>query len=494
MKRNNKFLQGRYCNRIIAIGSILFIFFSLLYIQEYKSNEQPLIHSSSLKSIVTKNGNQIRTEYVDNEGKITIAADLGYAIRIDTITNNRKLEQYYNDNFEPKRSNSKSYALLKEYNSIGKVQRYTYLDANGDPMINHAGYAIQVCEYNEHGNLSKEHYYGINGEPICTSSNAYGRIYEYDNNGKAYKLTYIDQEDKPMMIGLGYATIIRTFYSVDTPQNGRVENELYYDGTGEHIKLSLDQYGIHKEYDEYGRISTIVYLDDCLNPIETNKGYSTVKRTYNADNTLATELYFDLSGKPVSLSEGQYGYKIENGKTIFLDINGKEKFNIRNFVNNNSWVAIILSISIILVSVQISKQYNVLLLIIYLFAIAYFTMMHRNNTQNSSNSFFWQYHIILFDRKVGADILKNIWLFIPLGAILYQLNPQRTMLLIPVVLSILIEGIQYFTGLGFCELDDIINNGLGGCMGFYAGKLTNELILRIKGWKYFHTHKEGYES
>ena len=89
---------------------------------------------------------------------------------------------------------------------------------------------------------------------------------------------------------------------------------------------------------------------------------------------------------------------------------------------------------------------------------------------------FWSYRKILTDSDIRADILKNIWLFIPLGAILYQIYPKAKVLLIPVVLSIMIEVIQYFAGLGFCELDDVISNGLGGAIGYGMGCQAKKIL------------------
>ena len=73
-----------------------------------------------------------------------------------------------------------------------------------------------------------------------------------------------------------------------------------------------------------------------------------------------------------------------------------------------------------------------------------------------------------------ADILRNIWLFVPIGAFLYRFYPKRWIVIIPVVISFFIEAIQYFTGIGLCELDDVISNGLGGAIGYGMAVLLCE--------------------
>ena len=62
---------------------------------------------------------------------------------------------------------------------------------------------------------------------------------------------------------------------------------------------------------------------------------------------------------------------------------------------------------------------------------------------------------------------------------LYQLHPHKQILLIVLLVSFLIEGIQYFAGLGSCELDDIISNSLGGWIGFCIEKMTSLFFQRI---------------
>lgn len=68
---------------------------------------------------------------------------------------------------------------------------------------------------------------------------------------------------------------------------------------------------------------------------------------------------------------------------------------------------------------------------------------------------------MLSDRNLAIQVLSNIWLFIPFGAILASLKQKHQILLIAVGMSVLIEVSQLTLGLGFCEFDDIIGNSLG---------------------------------
>lgn len=81
---------------------------------------------------------------------------------------------------------------------------------------------------------------------------------------------------------------------------------------------------------------------------------------------------------------------------------------------------------------------------------------------------FWE-----LQNGMWSDIRLNILLFIPLGFLIGGWNG----LLIGFCLSFGIETVQYFGRLGYCELDDILNNTIGAGIG--AG--LNVLIRKSAG-------------
>ena len=64
------------------------------------------------------------------------------------------------------------------------------------------------------------------------------------------------------------------------------------------------------------------------------------------------------------------------------------------------------------------------------------------------------------------QILFNILLFIPLGAILFCLTHQWWIAIaVGIEISVLAEGLQYVTYLGWADIDDVISNGIGVVVG-----------------------------
>lgn len=450
-----------------------------MFISNKKAGTDHLVRSSSLTTVTTVKDDIERTDFIDADGKITFASNVGYATVLVTDTEQGKIEQYFDEKGNPVRKSNGQYALLREYDDNGNNYRTTYLGIDGQPVITASGYAVTVRVFDDDGNVITEKYYGLNNSIVYTSSYGYGKLNEYDEYGRIARITYLDRKDSPMMTGSGYAILIRNYYE-DGDSAGKVESEFYFDAEGQPVALSLGQYGVHKEYDENGQEAVLTYLDAEGAPLITTKGYTTVKRTFHANNSVATEQYFDIDGNPYALAEGQYGIKRENGHTTYLNAYGREKFNIRNLLYNQSWVVIMFANAFVLISSTVDRKWNITLLVLYLAVIIYLTLMYRESGGTQANfELFWSYKKLFTDGDARADTFKNIWLFIPLGAVIYKLQPKRLILIIPVFLAAVIEAIQYFTGMGLCEFDDVFNNSLGAFIGFETGR---QLEGTVKRW------------
>lgn len=103
---------------------------------------------------------------------------------------------------------------------------------------------------------------------------------------------------------------------------------------------------------------------------------------------------------------------------------------------------------------------------------------------------FWSYWRTFTqgDEGLGIQIVNNILLFIPFGFALPLNFPRfeklRYTILAAALLSLAVELIQGFTGLGLCEIDDVMGNtlgaGIGGWLWFYCTK-SNKNPRRQRG-------------
>ncbi len=409
---------------------------------------------------------------MDDEGNLCIAANYGYATKLVERQNNSELETYLDDQGERISRYSGYYGILREYDEEGNNIRTTYLDEHNRPVVMSYKYVVEEKIFNEHGQQVSSRYLDAEGKPTLSAYNGFGALYEYDDKGRRVRITYLDELGEPMVLSAGYCIKTREYYETDSHENGKVKREFYFLPDGTPALLSLGQNGVYKEYDDNGQTSLMTYLDADGNPITTNKGYTSVAYTYHANNSVESTLYYDINGKPYKMSEGQFGTKAGYGQVVYLNADGTEQFNIKNFVYNNSGFVIIIAVMVVLFSAFTDMKINWLLLILYFGVIIYFTLMYRE-AGGGEIAVFHSYSDLFSSAEARSEILRNIWLFVPLGAILYQVFPRKSILFVPVLLSMIIEATQLFTGTGLCELDDVISNGLGGIIGWAMGCLVH---------------------
>lgn len=126
-----------------------------------------------------------------------------------------------------------------------------------------------------------------------------------------------------------------------------------------------------------------------------------------------------------------------------------------------------IGIVLVLIVLLMNAKQRCGMLVMYILFIFGITLLFRESGNANHNfSLFWSYRKIFYDRYLAIEVLSNIWLFIPFGAILASLKQKPQVLLIAVGMSVLIEVSQLTFGLGFCEFDDIIGNSFGTWLGF----------------------------
>ncbi len=359
---------------------ISFIIVSFLFISPAPAVPKSTVRSTELKKTVEKNDNQERTDYKDDNGVLTIAADLGYATKVVTYNSNEQLEQYYDEKGEPIATDSGYFAIHRTYDDRGNAVRITYLGEDRKPVPNTGCYAIEERVFNDKNEIILVRYCDTEGNQVCSRSYGYAKRNEYDENGNVSGITFLDQFGEPMMTRLGYAKIKQLYYPPDSLDKNRIEYEFYFDENDQPVSLSLGQYGVHKEYNREGLNSALIYLDAKGNPLVTTKGYTRIERTFYADKTIATEKYYDLNGKPFALSEGQYGIKRDGGQTTFINENGSEVFNVRGLLYKCPQLVIICSLFLILLSSVLGRKTNLSLMLLYIGIIGYMTLMYRDTT------------------------------------------------------------------------------------------------------------------
>ena len=155
-----------------------------------------------------------------------------------------------------------------------------------------------------------------------------------------------------------------------------------------------------------------------------------------------------------------------------LDLFAKSILRVEEYLSTHQLWLLAIVAALFLISVFIGRENNKKLLVLYILVILYLTLLNRNTGKKQINlRLFWSYRFLLNNDYLRREILNNVLLFIPLGAILSQIRPVWRTVLIPVLISMVVELLQYITARGLLEIDDIISNSLGGLIGVVAGML-----------------------
>ena len=416
--------------------------------------------SSELEVKETVEKNATSTSYVNSEGTVTDAIDMGYAtVQRTRNSAGQVIEEFYLDAAgNPVERYGDYYGIAYEYNDGDTVIRY--LGADKKPMMLSSGYSAIVRTLVE-GKATDDFYYDLNMQPVQCTGGYYGLHREYDEQGLNCAITYLDENRQPVICTSGYA--VKTYLR---DSEGTVIGERYFDTEGKPVKSSLGQYGELYQRDEQGRISQITYLGADGNPTPTNAGYTVMKRTYHRDGTADTDMYFDADGNPMVLSKGQHGIKRSGKVNLLLDKNGHVMLCVDNILNGFPFMVVISGCVICLLILLLPKKMSIFLTAAYVVFILYETLMFRESGDARANLVLFSYaDRFLTEQAVRVGVINNIWLFIPLGTGLYRWFQKKWVLLIPFVMSVAIETTQYITGLGIAEFDDVFGNTMGGWIG-----------------------------
>ena len=440
---------------------LVFILASILFLKPDATVDHDTGFVSSeleVRKIVERNVTS--TSYVNSDGIITDAIDMGYTtVQRKRNSAGQVTEEFYLDAAgNPVERYGEYCGTAYEYNDGDIVIRY--LGADKQPMMLSSGYSAIVRTLVE-GKATDDFYYDLNMQPVQCAGGYYGLHREYDEQGLNCAITYLDENRQPVICTSGYA--VKTYLR---DSEGTVIGERYFDTEGKPVKSSLGQYGELYQRDEQGRISQITYLGADGNPTPTNAGYTVMKRTYHRDGTADTDMYFDADGNPMVLSKGQHGIKRSGKVNQLLDKNGHVMLCVDNILNGFPFMVVISGCVICLLILLLPKKMSIFLTVAYVVFILYETLMFRETGDERTNFVLFSYaDRFLTEQAVRVGVINNIWLFAPLGAGLYRIIQKKWVLLVPFLISVAIETTQYITGLGIAEFDDVFGNTMGGWIG-----------------------------
>lgn len=369
-----------------------------------------------------------------------------------------------------------AWRLSPHLSSVQKeIDEYIHTDfVNSFGLITVAldkNYSTIVKTLDQNGDCVLERYFDNHGKPAVSINGNSALHRAYNEEGQWITSTYLDNNLNPITGKNGYSTIHRA-YTVF----GKTDTDMYFDVDGFPTIDLTGKYGVRYEYNNTQKISVITNLDANGNAMNNFDHYAIIKYTYTPDGRLQTQMYYDENGIPAKLSSGQYGYVYLNGKPICIDKDGHCVFILRHFLLNSIFIVLLIGGLLLLLILLSNRSLTWLLCFLYLAFITYMTMMNR---EIGSSVITWtlppNYYLFFMDR----EILANIWLFVPLGTLLYKLSHMWEIIALPIVLTLLIETSQLVLDIGAFEFSDLIANSLGGMMGIVVCYLLEPIVNSV---------------
>ncbi len=353
--------------------------------------------------------------------------------------------------------------LIRTESEEGNTRTVEYRDQSGTLVFNREkGYASRVDTSDEAGRLISRRYYDENGQPAEQSGGECDMLVWYSEDGSVAESTFVDAEGNAMQLRAGYSMERTTYYGTD-------KLEEYFDLEGQPVMRSLGQYAVYKKYGTDGKMISRTYLGKDGEPIVTSAGYTSTRREYDGDRVY--DWYLDADGNPFTTGRGQYGLRLvyENGEQVDavpIDLNGRDIIYPETWLGEHPTFVVLAAVLLSLLLFFTDRKKRIVFLGAYVLFILYMTLLTREGNAQRQMEAFVSLGKVLRSSRYALEVLNNILLFVPLGLCTGLLWRRPWSLLVCCLSSVLIEGSQYLTGLGFCQLDDVIGNSMGAALGY----------------------------
>lgn len=238
--------QKRGCGILLIVSVVLLSILALL--PDADVDHDAGYTASELSIRETVDGSVTSTSYVNSDGVITDAIDMGYATmcRMQDDSGRVVEECYFDANGDPVARYGDHYGVSYEYDETGTV--ITYHDAEGNPIMCNGGYSTIVRTLVD-GRESDDFYYDLNRQQVQCSGGYYGTHREFNTEGQNTSLTFFDKDGHAVSSSSGYA--IKTY---QRDMDGTIVSEQYFDTEGNPVRSLLGQYGESYKRNEQGYI------------------------------------------------------------------------------------------------------------------------------------------------------------------------------------------------------------------------------------------------
>lgn len=290
----------------------------------FDAHGNPVKDNEGIHRMVLKydgSGKELERRFYDANGNPDVDKHGGAQYKyVYTPTGNIEKITYFGKDGRPVLTDiSGSYGTLSEYNSRGLLERASFIDAEGKPMMTHQPnmmYATQVYEYDPAGHITQKKFLDDKGELARTTTSV--EKYTHDRQGRIVRTEYFDYKGEPVGGPENFAAIEFDYISPDTTfirsydihganvlnrlsinENGLVVKACWTDSLGNpmlYTNRAIDEniYATAEyDFDDMHRLSEVRFYGVDGELITPEIGYAVQVRKYDEKGHLTEAKYLD---------------------------------------------------------------------------------------------------------------------------------------------------------------------------------------------------------
>jgi YD repeat-containing protein len=251
-------------------------------------------------------GNRTLQRFVDINNN-TVATQLGPAIiraKYNSLGKITYLRNFDADN-NPTTDEDGVHGWDAEYDSRGNRTMQTYVNIKDKRFAIDKGYAIVRFTRDNLGNPTSARYFDATDQATThTVDGIHGWDAEYDPRGNKLIESYVDKKNKIVATSGGIATTKMTYDAFSRMTSQRFLDAEKQPTNSRHNGSS----GWNAQYDPQGNQVMLTYVDIKDNPFAIDKGYATIRKTFDSFGNTKSERYFNAADQPtINADNGCYG-------------------------------------------------------------------------------------------------------------------------------------------------------------------------------------------
>jgi hypothetical protein len=187
--------------------------------------------------------------------------------------------------------------VVQRYDRAGRLVETTYLDTEGRPGANVAGYAVLRQTYDRYGRETEREFLGPDGSPAAAAPGGpAGSTTRYTPAGQVMLTTYRGVDGGPARDPDSGAFAVRKTYDA----GGRLAEEIFLGADGAPMLGPQGFAGSRRTYDAFGRQARLTYLGADLKPIQPTELAAQVATRYDAYGREIERRFFNAYGRPAA--------------------------------------------------------------------------------------------------------------------------------------------------------------------------------------------------